>query len=81
MRLVEELSEALKQALADNTSLKTKVHELRIENARIIRDGVLKESGLSQDTIKKLHLIFAKSTDNAGLRQAIHVEQRQRGTK
>jgi hypothetical protein len=60
----------------ENTSLKKKIHELRIENARIIRDGVLKDSGLSQDTIKKLHLIFANSTDNAGLKTAIKVEQR-----
>jgi hypothetical protein len=60
----------------ENSQLKKAVTEIRIENARIIRDGVLKESGLSQTTIKKLHGIFAKSTDNAGLKAAIHVEQR-----
>ncbi len=69
MRLVEELSEALKQAT-------TKVYEQRVTIAKLERDAVLKEAKLSTNSIMRLHEAFKGSTDNAGLRQAIHVEQR-----
>jgi hypothetical protein len=69
----------LNEALAEIASLKTTVQTLRIENARITRDGLLKEAHLPSNTINRLHEAFATSTDNAGLRQAINVEKRRLG--
>lgn len=79
MNIVEELSGALKEATAEFASLKTAVHTLRIENARLLRESQMKEAGLSTAAVTRLHAAFANSTDNAGLKTAIKVEQR--GTK
>jgi hypothetical protein len=76
MSIVEELSSCLKEATTQIASLKTTVHTLRIENAKLLRESQMKEAGLSPEAIKRLHEAFANSTDNAGLKQAINVEKR-----
>jgi hypothetical protein len=56
--------------------LKRAIHQKSITIASIQRDARLKESGLPQLAIKRLHEAFATSTDNAGLKEAINVERK-----
>lgn len=80
MKSIEaQLNEALEQIKrqdAEIASLKKAVHGRQITIARNYREALLKEVNLSQDSIKRLMGAFATSTDNAGLKQAINVEQR-----
>ena len=62
------------------TSLRGALHQERVAHAATRRAWTLKESGLPQSSIDRLHVAFAKSTDNAGLREAINVEKK-RGSK
>jgi hypothetical protein len=66
----------LKGKDAEIAKLKTVIHTQQITLARLERDGVLLASGLSEDSIARLNAAFATSTNNSGLKQAIHVESR-----
>jgi hypothetical protein len=57
-------------------ALKTALHQAQIHNATAERRHILYLSGLPQASVDRLHVAFAKSTDNAGLREAINVEKR-----
>ena len=61
---------------AEIVTLKKVIHEKQITIAKIERDGVLLASNLMPEAITRLHAAFAKSTDNAGLKQAINCERR-----
>jgi len=74
-----KLNEALRtiELLKDvNTQLKTRIHQMQIDKAKVTRDGVLREARLPEPCVRRLHEAFATSTDNAGLKQAINVEKR-----
>ena len=61
---------------AEIATLKKVIHEKQITIAKNERDGVLLASNLTPEAITRLHAAFAKSTDNAGLKQAINCERR-----
>lgn len=57
-------------------SLRTAVTEAHIKTATAERRHILYLSGLSQASVDRLHVAFANSTDNAGLKEAINCEKR-----
>lgn len=74
-----QLHEALgtiKQQAVEIADLKGAITGLRIKHAGEKREAVLRESGLSQTAVERLHSAFAKSKDNCGLSEAINVELR-----
>ena len=80
MKSIEaQLSEALDEASfykRINVELKAALHQAQIHKATAERRHILYLSGLPQVSVDRLHVAFAKSTDNAGLREAINVEKR-----
>lgn len=66
----------LSLALEENKSLKLALHIARVAKARSEREMRLRNSGLPEQARDRLHMAFAKSTDNAGLKEAINVELR-----
>jgi hypothetical protein len=84
MQSVEvQLNEALdlvKMLTKENADLKVAVTEQRYRAARAEREIRFRGAGLPQPARERLHAAFAKSTDNAGLKEAINVELR-RGAK
>lgn len=74
-----QLNQALdlvKQRDGEIVSLKAAVTEWRVKWAFEVRDRQLSTSRLPEPCVKRLHEAFAKSTDNAGLKQAINCELR-----
>lgn len=61
--------------------LKASLHQERIDHAATKRQHTLMGLGLSENSIARLNAAFAKSTDNAGLKQAINAERRMPATK
>ena len=57
-------------------NLRTTLHEQRLRATRAERELLLREAPLPQQAKDRLHLAFAKSTDNSGLREAINIEKR-----
>jgi hypothetical protein len=57
-------------------SLQEQLRQQQIAFARCERDGILKASRLPEPCVKRINDAFAKSIDNAGLKQAIHAEER-----
>lgn len=78
MKSIEvQLNEALdviKAKDAEIVTLKEAVNKQQIATAKAERDGQLKESKLPVPCVNRLSEAFAKSTDNAGLKEAINVE-------
>jgi hypothetical protein len=74
--IVSKQNSTVARLETENTELKATITEVRIAAAKKERDRLLKESGLPEPCVKRLHEAFAKSTDNAGLKSAINVEKR-----
>jgi hypothetical protein len=84
MKSIEvQLHEALKQINTKDSeivSLKRVIHQKQLTIANIQRDWKLKEAGLPEPCVKRIHDAFATSLDNAGLKEAINVERRKAGS-
>lgn len=62
-------------------SLRRAVTDAVIRATTAERRHILYLSGLPQESVDRLHISFATSTDNAGLKQAINIEKRRVVTK
>lgn len=84
MKSIEvQLHEALEQINTKDSeivSLKRAIHQKQLTIANIQRDWKLKEAGLPEPCVKRIHDAFATSLDNAGLKEAINVERRKAGS-
>ena len=60
------VTKALRDALAQE----------RLDHAATKRGYMLRDSGLPAASVERLSAAFAKSTDNAGLKEAINCEKR-----
>lgn len=72
-----QLNKALEQVktlTVENTSLKEAVSAGKVATAKAEREGQLKESKLPAPCVTRINEAFAKSTDNAGLKEAINAE-------
>lgn len=72
-----KLNEALaknKILETENTQLKEAVTAGKVATAKVERASQLKEAKLPEPCIKRIDEAFSKSTDNAGLKEAINVE-------
>lgn len=72
-----KLNEALakiKILETENTQLKEAVTTSKVATAKAERASQLKESKLPEPCVKRIDEAFGKSTDNAGLKEAINVE-------
>jgi hypothetical protein len=74
--LLNEALDTIKAKEAENVSLKATIHQLRITAAKRERDEALKAANLPKPCVFRLNEAFAKSTDNAGLKEAINCEKR-----
>jgi len=78
MKSVEvQLNEALatiETLKTENGQLKEAVTAGKVAAAKAEREGQLKESKLPEPCTKRINEAFAKSTDNAGLKEAINTE-------
>ena len=73
--------ERIGQLTGENIELKRVIHQKQLTIANIQRDWKLKEAGLPEPCVKRIHDAFATSLDNAGLKQAINVEKRKAGVQ
>lgn len=72
----QEAASELEKARTKIKELETKLNEAAVATAKAQRDGQLKESGLPEPSVKRISEAFAKSTDNAGLKEAISTEEK-----
>jgi hypothetical protein len=78
---LHEALEQIKNKDAEIVSLKRAIHSKQLTIANIQRDWKLKEAGLPEPCVKRIHDAFATSLDNAGLKEAINVEKRKAGVQ
>jgi hypothetical protein len=74
-----QLNEALEQNRLKDVlihELRETVKQLQVALAKCERDSILKASRLPEPCVKPISDAFAKSIDNAGLKQAINAELR-----
>ena len=71
---LNEALELVKSRDAEIVTLKESINVGKQATAKAERDGQLKESKLPEPCVLRLSEAFAKSTDNAGLKEAINVE-------
>lgn len=71
---LNEALESIKTLTAENTTLKEAVTAAKVATAKAEREGLLKEAKLPEPCVKRVNEAFAKSTDNAGLKEAINTE-------
>lgn len=66
----------LNEALAQVAELQTALSNSRIDAAYFERELRMTNAGLRHEAKIRLHKAFERSTDNAGLREAINTEKR-----
>jgi hypothetical protein len=67
---------SIEALLEENQQLKVALHQVQIARAATERKYILRDSHLPEPCVKRLDAAFTNSTDNAGLKQAIHAEER-----
>lgn len=71
---LQEAQEQIKTLTVENGQLKEAVSAGKIATAKVERASMLKESKLPEPCVARIDGAFAKSADNAGLKEAINIE-------